>query len=381
LKFACGAIILLVSTLACAQETSELTTPPNGDNERAEISQWIGPVRISIEYHSPRVHNPATNDRTGHIWGELLHYGFFDEGFGPTKGAPWRAGANESTSVTFSHDVKVEGKDLKAGTYALFLELEKTGPWYWIFSNHLGWGSFQYDPKDDALRVPVAPQDAPFTEFLTYGFDQRRPDSAIAFLQWEKKRISFKIEVLNVNELYVARMRQELQSWAGFRNEDWQTAAQFCADNKINLEEALTWADKAVFGPFRGATVGREDFTTLQTKAAVLNALGREADADTVMQKALHLPGNDPVMVYVYGMRLLRDKKNTKAMAVFTLNQQQHPEEKYWTSLGLARGYTAMGDKRHAIDNWQIVLRNVPFNMRNQTSTFEEALKKLKESS
>lgn len=380
MKFAFATLILLLSALAVAQETSELSTPPNGDNERAEVSQWIGPVRISIEYHSPRVHNPPANDRTGHIWGELLHYGFFDEGFGPTKGAPWRAGANETTSITFSHDVKVDGKDLKAGTYALFLELEKTGPWYWIFSSHLGWGSFQYDSKDDVLRVPVTPQDSTFTEFLTYGFDERRPDSAVAFLQWEKKRIPFKIEVPNVTALYVARMRQELQSWAGFRNEDWQTAAQFCADNKINLEEALTWADKAISGPFRGATVGREDFTNLQTKAAVLEALGRQAEADAVMQKALSLPGNDPVMVYVYGMRLLRDGKNSKAMAVFTSNQQQHPEEKYWTSLGLARGYTATGDKQHAIDNWEIVIRNVPPNMSNRAAAFEETLKKLKES-
>jgi DUF2911 family protein len=102
-------------------------------------------------------------------------------GFGPTKGAPWRAGANESTAITLSHDVKVEGKDLKAGTYALFLDVEQTGPWNWVFSRHLGWGSFQYDPKDDVLRVAVMPQDAPFTEFLTYGFDEQKPDSAIAY--------------------------------------------------------------------------------------------------------------------------------------------------------------------------------------------------------
>jgi hypothetical protein len=132
------------------------------------------------------------------------------------------------------------------------------------------------------LRVPVTPQDSQFIEFLTYGFDERRPDSAVAYLQWEKKRIPFKIEVPNVNEIYVTRMRQELQSWAGFRNEDWQTAAQFYADNKINLEEALTWADKAIFGPFRGATVGQETFTNLRTKAAVLEAMGRDADADAV---------------------------------------------------------------------------------------------------
>lgn len=133
-------LLVTLSPVSFAQETSEIATPPNGDNQKAEVSQWIGPVKISIQYHSPHVHNPATNDRTGHIWGELVHYGFFDEGFGPTKGAPWRAGANESTAITFSNDVKVEGKDLKAGTYALFLDVEQSGPWSWIFSNHLGMG-------------------------------------------------------------------------------------------------------------------------------------------------------------------------------------------------------------------------------------------------
>jgi hypothetical protein len=374
-------MLLMFSMTVAAQETSQLSTPPNGDNEHAEVSQWIGPVKVSIDYHSPKVHNPANTDRTGHIWGEVVHYGFVDEGFGPTKGAPWRAGANESTSITFSSDVKVEGKTLKAGSYALFLDAEKDGPWQWIFSNHLGWGSFQYDPKDDVLRVPVTPQDAPFTEFLTYGFDERRPDSAVAYLQWEKKRIPFKIEVPNVNELYVAKMRQDLQSWAGFNFQDWQTAAQFCADNKINLVEALTWADKAINGPFRGATIGHEDFSTLATKAAVLGALGREPEADSVMQKALQLPGTDAYSVYAYGMGLLRHDKKDKAMNVFVFNQQQHPQDKFWTSLGLARGYTALGDKKNAISNWEIVLRNVPANLSNRTATYEDALKKLKEAS
>ncbi|HUK24859.1 MAG TPA: DUF2911 domain-containing protein [Terriglobales bacterium] len=379
MKYALAGVMLLMFAMAAqGQETSELSTPPNGDNERAEVSQWIGPVRISIEYHSPKVHNPADKDRTGHIWGELVHYGFFDEGFGPTQGAPWRAGANESTSITFSNDVKVEGKDLKAGTYALFLEVEKTGPWRWIFSRHLGWGSYQYNAKDDALRVPVTPQDAPFTEFLTYGFDERRPDSAIAYLQWEKKRIPFKIEVPDVNGLYVAKMRQDLQSWPGFNYQDWQTAAQFCADNKINLEEALTWADKAIDGPFRGATIGHEDFSTLSTKAAVLEAMGRESDADAVMQKALALPRIDAYSLYAYGMGLLRQDKKDKAMKIFIFNQQQHPQDKFWTFLGMARGYTALGDKKNAIANWQIVLQNIPANLSNRAAMYEEELKKLK---
>jgi DUF2911 family protein len=373
------AMFLVFSMTATAQETSEIATPPNGDNQHAEISQWIGPVKISIDYHSPKVHNPANNDRTGHIWGEVVHYGFVDEGFGPTKGAPWRAGANETTSITFSSDVKIEDKDLKAGTYGLFLDVEPTGQWQWIFSKHLGWGSYQYDPKDDVLRVAVTPQDAPSTEFLTYGFDERHPSSAVAYLQWEKKRIPFKIEVPNVNDLYIAKMRQQLQSWPGFNYQDWQTAAQFCADNKINLQEALIWADKAIDGPFRGATVGHEDFSTLSTKAAVLEALGRQTEADSVMQKALRLPGTDAYSIYAYGIGLLRDGKQEKAMQVFTFNQQQHPQAKYWTSLGLARGYTALNDKKNAMANWEIVLQNVPANFSNRTAGYQAALNKLRE--
>src|SRR5947209_1717337 len=374
-------LLMTLSTAMLAQETSELSLPPNGDNERSEVSQWIGPVKISIEYHSPHVHNPATNDRTGHIWGELVHYGFFDEGFGPTKAAPWRAGANESTSITLSNDVKIEGKDLKAGTYALFLDVEEKGPWYWVVSSHVGWGSYQYDPKYDVLRLPVAPQDAPFTEFLTYGFDERKPDSVIAFLQWENKRIPLKIEVPNVNDLYVAKLRQQLESWPGFRYEDWQTAAQFCADHKVNLGEALIWADKAISSPFRGASVGHEDFSTLQTKAAVFDAMGRDRDADKVMEKAFTLPGTEAFQIYSYAMHLLRSGKKDKAMEIFVLNQQKHPEDKFWTSLGLARGYTIAGDKTKAVTNWEIVLRNVPESLKGQTTNFEDALKKLKGSS
>lgn len=119
----------------------------------------------------------------------------------------------------------------------------------------------------------------------------------------------------------------------GFNYQDWQTAAQFCADNKINLEEALNWADKAINGPFRGATIAHEDFSTLSTKAAVLEALGREAEADAVMQKALHWPGTDAYSIYAYGMGLLGKDKKDKAMKVFTFNQQQHPQDKFWTSL------------------------------------------------
>jgi hypothetical protein len=373
------AILLAISIPAYSQVLSELSLPPNGDNSRAAVSQWIGPVKVTIDYHSPNVHGGGGKDRSGHIWGETVKYGFFDDGFGPSHAAPWRAGANESTTINFSHDVKVEGKDLKAGTYALFLDIEKTGPWTWIFSNAIGWGSYQYDPKNDALRVSVNPEVAPYAEFMTYAFDERRPNSAVAYLQWERKRVPFKIDVPNVNDLYVAEMRKELQGWPGFNYRNWQTAAQFCADNKVNLDEALVWAEKAISEPFRGAVQGHEDFSTLQTKAAVLRAMGKQQEADAVMDKALRIPATAALLIHGYGVSLVAAGRSARALEVFKLNQQLHPEEKFVTYVGLARGYSAMGDKQNAIKNWEIALRNVPENRKAQIPVYEELLKKLKE--
>jgi tetratricopeptide (TPR) repeat protein len=379
-------LVLLLGLLAPqqsarGQELSEISLPPNGANERAEVSQWIGLVKITIDYHSPNVHGGTGADRIGHIWGDLVKYGFFDEGLGPSRATPWRAGANETTTITFSHDVKIGGKELKAGTYGLFLELEKTGPWMWIFShNSTGWGSFQYDPRDDALRVPVNLQAAPYTEFLTYGFDDRRPDSAMAFLQWENKRIPFKIDVPNVNELYVQEMAKELQGWPGFKYQNWQIAAQFCANHKIDLDEALIWADKAITEPFKGPSRGHEDSSTLATKATVLQAMGRNDEADAVIDKALRLQETDVIRIYLYAASLLSYGRNEKALEIFKANQQHHPEENFWPYLGLAQGYTAVGDKENAIKNWETVLQNVPANARSSVPTYEKTLKQLKES-
>lgn len=377
LPFVC---FCFISPRAFAQVHSELAMPPAGNNQRAEISQWIGLVKVTIDYHSPNVHGLAGTDRTGHIWGELVDYGFPDLGFGPSHAAPWRVGANESTTITVSHDVKIEGKELKAGTYALFLDVEKEGPWTWIFSkNAKGWGSYQYDPKADALRVSVAPREAPYTEFMTFGFDERRPSSTLAYLQWEKKRVSFKIEVPNITQLYVDQMREDLLDWPGFNYQNWQNAAQFCADNKINLDEALVWAEKAIHHPFRGATVGLENFSTLSTKAAVLTAMGRTTEADAVMDTAVTRSDTTMLNLFFYGVGLLRASRSDRALKIFQLDQQRYPDEKFWTYFGMAQAYTALNDKPHAINNWEIALAHLPENRRFMLPQYQAALKKLKE--
>jgi len=371
--------VLLSAARLAAQQQSELTMPPNGDNQRAEVSQWIGPVKVSIAYHSPRVHLQGKQDRTGHIWGELVQYGFFDDGFGPSHATPWRAGANETTTISFSNDVKLEGKDVKAGTYALFLTVEKDAPWTLILSSHLGWGSFQYNPANDVLRVPITPQDAPFTEFLTYAFTDRLPSSAVAFLQWENKRVPFKIDVPNVNEIYVAHIRQDLESWPGFNYQNWATAAQFAVANMIDLDEALVWANKAIYEPFRNAAQGRQNFSTFATKASVLQALGRDADADTTMDRAMRSEGATAPGIYQVGMNLLNAGRKERALQVFKADVATFPTDKFWAYVGLARAYTALGDKKNAIASWETVIQNVPPAQANAKPRFEAALKALRE--
>ena len=365
----------LFSLIMLQGVAQSLSQPPSGDNQKSSVTQWIGPVKVSIHYSSPDVHGPSGEDRTGHIWGEVVHYGFIDQGFGTSKAAPWRAGANENTTISFSHDVTINGKTLKAGTYGLFLAVEKEGPWTWIFStNSTSWGSYFYNPSEDALRVQTTATDAPYTEWLTFGFDDRKSNSAVAFLQWEKKRIPLKIDVPNVNEIYVANMRNELRNSVGFDYQNFATAAQFCVQHKINLEEALTWAEAAISTPF----FGREEFNTLQTKASVLEALGRSSEAEAIMNKAILHPTATVDAVHQYGRSLLAQGKNQKALEVFKLNRQRNPTDTFTTYVGLARGYTAVGDKKNAIKNWELAIKNIPDDRKAGLPTYEAELKKLK---
>jgi tetratricopeptide (TPR) repeat protein len=179
-------------------------------------------------------------------------------------------------------------------------------------------------------------------------------------------------------QLYVDQMRKDLLAWPGFNYQNWQTAAQFCADHKINLEEALVWANKAISEPFRNAAQGREDFFTLRTKAAVLRAMGRDTEADTVMDKAAGMPDATVMGVHQYGASLITAGKNEKAMEIFKMNRQRHPEDTFVTYVGLARGYTAIGDTKNAIANWELAIKNIPDNQKQNLPVYEQALQALK---
>src|SRR5690349_18871166 len=139
--------ILLFASSAYSQ-IMPLTTEPDGGNKKASVSEQIGIVKISISYSRPGV-----KGREGHIWNTpVAHYGFVDLGHGTSTAAPWRAGANENTTMSFSHPVKIEGRDLPAGTYGFFISLGETESTLIFSKISNSWGSFYYDPTEDALR-------------------------------------------------------------------------------------------------------------------------------------------------------------------------------------------------------------------------------------
>lgn len=349
-----------------------LTLPYSGNNQKATVVQTIGPVTASIEYSSPAVHGPDGRDRRGQIWGRLVPYGMTDPGFGTAKLAPWRAGANENTVFAVSHDVTIEGKPLAAGRYGLHMVVG-ADDWILIFSkNSTAWGSFFYDIKDDALRVTVRPRKHEYREYLTYEFPVRKPDEAVAEMQWEDLAVGWTIRVPNVNQIYMTKLRQELESMTGFNYLAFVNAASFSLQTNTDLQQGLLWAEAAITRPF----VGQANFRTLSTKAQILAKLGQAAEAKEVMAKALRLPGTSPAEIHQYGRQLLAANQNAEAMEVFKLNAERNGDT--WpVHVGLARGYAAMGDNKTALEHAKKALAQAPDELnRNSLKQMVETLSK-----
>ena len=333
-----------------------VTLPPDGKNQKASVSQWIGLVEVNITYNAPKVTAPDGTDRTGKIWGQLVPYGMANLGFGTCGDqCPWRAGANENTVFRVSDDVKVEGQPLPAGSYGLFM-IPGQEEWTIIFSkNSTSWGSFFYNASEDALRVKVKPVKCEYNHWLTYEFAERQPDRATVALKWEYLSVPWRITVDNVTDLYVANLRRQLRNAPGFNWEGWQEAAKFCLDNKTNLKEALAWAQNAVTLPF----IGQENFFTLRTLADAQAANGLATESEATMQKALDHPTASPLDLHQYGRELLNKGEKEKALKVFELNAKKHPN--VWpVNVGLARGYAAVGRTADALKFARLAVQQAP---------------------
>ncbi|MBI2214344.1 MAG: DUF2911 domain-containing protein [Acidobacteria bacterium] len=370
--------VAAISAGTASAQIRGISLPPSGDNQKAKVVQYIGPVKLAVEYSSPDVTGPQGEDRKGKIWGALVPYGLSDLGYGPCKECPWRAGANENTIFTVSHDVKVEGKALAAGSYGLHM-IPGNDEWVVIFSNDsTSWGSYTYNPAEDALRVKVKPAKAEYNEWLTYEFTDRDPDHAVLALKWEELAIPLSITVDDVNDLYLAQIRQELRSYPGFTAENWRAAARFCLDRKINLAEALQWAETAVTG-VRGGQ-GEESFNTYMTLADAQEANGKAADAAASRKKALAHPSASVIDIHMYGRTLQIAGKHKEALAIFEMNAKRNPG-KWPVEIGLARGYSSVGDHKKAVEHANLAVKSAPTPANKQNAELvlkqvEDAAKK-----
>ena len=284
-------------------------------SQAAEVKQSIALTDIAIKYHRPLV-----NGRK--IWGGLVPYG-----------KVWRVGANENTTIEFSDPVSVEGKPLDKGTYGLHM-IPNQGSWTIIFSKtNTAWGSYSYDQKDDALRVDVKPRPlAENKEALEFDFEDLKPTSTAVTLKWEKLGVPFTVSVNDADQT-LQNIRAQLKGRGQFTWQALDEGAQFCLTRKVDLDEALKWADASI--------QNEERFENLSTKADILKALNRPDEAKTAWNQALE-KATGP-QLYTYGRQLQNQKKGAEALEIFKEVAKRFPTGVYG-SLAQARIKSAAGD-------------------------------------
>jgi hypothetical protein len=330
---------LFLAFLSLNHLFAQMDLPPSGGNPRAMVSEEVGITSISIKYSRPDV-----NKREGKIFGDgnLVPNGFKETNFTSGKNdAPWRAGANEATIITFEHDVKVEGKDIKAGTYALFMAMGADKVTL-IFSGQAGaWGSFYYKEEDDVLRVDVKPVTLDKSvEWLKYEFIEHGEKHCVVAFQWEKISVPFRVDV-DVENIVIAKLRKEMTSNKSFTPALELQAAQYCLNKNINLEEALAWSKQAVSGP-----AGQKTYITLRNLAVAYEKLKRIPEADSVMTEALTIATANQYTAY--GRQLIVQKRTDRAMEVFKASENRYGDV-FGVNNGLMSGYSAKGDFKNAI--------------------------------
>jgi tetratricopeptide (TPR) repeat protein len=338
--------ILSVGGTAMAQ----LQLPDAGVNPKCKTGRKVGLTDIDITWGAPGV-----KGREGKIWGTpVAHYGFEVLGFGSNGRSPWRAGADENTTLHFSTPVTINGKALPAGKYGFHIALSPDSCTLIFSHNSAAWGSYFYNSVQDALRVTAYQQkNQPASkERLDFTFSNQTDRSVEVALEWERWRIPFKVEV-NVMVTGLASIRNQLSSSLGFDPPSLEAGATWCLQNNVNYEEALDWINRAT-DPQLG---GVKTFRALSTKAGLLGKLGKQADADNTMKLAME--SGNANEIHGYGRQLLTEKRTKEALAVFEANHKKF-NGAWPTNVGLMRGWSAMGDYKKALDFAQKALPQAP---------------------
>jgi hypothetical protein len=240
--------LLLLTALPLAAQI-EIPRP----SPHATVAQTIGTTTITIDYHRPGVKN-----RT--IWGGLVPYD-----------SPWRMGANEATTISFSDPVKIGGADVPAGKYSFFA-IPARDKWTLILNKDPEqWGAYGYDQSKDQVRVSATPVAASHNEWMRFTVDPVSPSSALVTMHWEKLSVPMTVEV-DVAKIVWKDIDRELAN-------SYASAANFALDRGERLDEGLVWIDRAL-------SAGENTFN-LWTKARLLQKKGRAAEGVPLMERAI----------------------------------------------------------------------------------------------
>jgi Protein of unknown function (DUF2911) len=138
--------------------------------QRKSPHDTVSATNVSVTYG-----RPSKNGRE--IFGTLEKYD-----------KVWRVGADEATTITFAKDVKLDGYDVKAGTYAMFA-IPDEEKWTIILNGVVKqWGAFSYEKNKDKdvakIKVPVKKLDS-VVEQLTIRFNK---DNSMV-IEWDKTQV------------------------------------------------------------------------------------------------------------------------------------------------------------------------------------------------
>ncbi len=195
-----------------------------------QTDQIVGLTKVKITYGRPSV-----KGRTGKIWGKLVPYG-----------TVWRTGANEATVLEFDDDVKLGGKALKAGKYALLTVPQKKGEWLVVLNKDTAlWGVENYDATKNEFTAAALVAPNTFTETMTFEIGDLQPNSAVIIMRWESLALRIPLEVNTV----LKAQKNIAKAIENAKPEDWQTyvrSANYYKDNKLDPDLALQWIEQAI---------------------------------------------------------------------------------------------------------------------------------------
>ena len=216
-----SAIALSVSTLVVQAQTLKTPAPSTSQT----IKQAFGLGEIILDYS-----RPSAKGRV--VFGDVVPFGKM-----------WRTGANASTKIIFSEDVKVEGKDVKAGTYAIYTIPNKES-WEVILYSDLtmAGNTSNYKAENEVLRVVVKPTILfKSVETFTINLADVTATSTTLEFVWEKTSIPVKI----TTEIDTKVMKN-IETTMAVDSRPYFQAANYYYENNKDLNQALIWINKAV---------------------------------------------------------------------------------------------------------------------------------------